>query len=861
MAKKEKSLEESKKKKVPFNVLRKGAIAGLLGLTLGFGCLGLAGCSLNGTDGKDGLNGKDGAQWYSGIETPTTQGVNGDFYLDTDDYILYQKTNGEWTVLMRDFGKPATATNIELQVNSGKVQWRYKTGDDTTWKDLIEVDTITGSDGKEIELQVGSEYIQWRYTTGTDTTWKNLMLISSLKGTDGATWLSGTSAPTTTQGKNGDFYLNESNYDIWKKSDGTWTKIGNIKGDKGDPGKDGVSVYVGYDGYIWEGKNRTEYKAQLDTTGRENVVEDTLSLKENKYFEIDTIGAGTEVALMSNYFEYIKTSVYSNSTITKLTTYVSANGKLDIGVVNLSTGAYTLKFTQDVVEGKNILTLNLELGENETLVLGGANTTVELYKSTGVDVTDEQGLFSSDLRTFALSNTANIKDKLLVSVEATFKKDAVVCSTPELESVYATRTSNYQSVVNTAAPFIYQDATKFAGQTVKSMKTFVNAVSYSDDVAVMHIALITVPGNFDVGTTIPSYDETYTIKLPKSFFNSATTINKWVEIDFTEYAYKSDGTKATEGIVVGENQTLVFAANKAEMVMWGFKNDSASWQVYDGEQFYQTSDNALKGNADGTRLNFLFYVNGKDDEKIEDRIERLETLNYNAGIEKQLASLLSGKNLSILGDSISTYTGVSNNSEENLSDNAVYYKTQISQSDTYWQQILTTYNMNLCVNNAWSGAYVSQHQPNVNADKDSDGSISSGMARAGNLAKADGTQPDYIIVYIGINDLNAGVSATTVASAYQTMLNTITSTYPNAKVFCLNMPNRNTGNSPVEYNNAIANAILQHDNVYLVDLYNSNFSGATYQTNSLDNLHPNAIGMDYMTNIIIEAMKDALLSD
>ena len=212
MAKKEKSLTQEQKKKVPFNVLRKGAIAGLLGFTIGFGCLGLAGCS-NGTNGKDGANGLNGSQWYSGIETPTTQGVNGDFYLDTDDYILYQKTNGEWTVLMRDFGKPATATNIELQVASGKVQWRYKTGDDTAWKDLIEVSTITGADGndgsdgkdgREIELQVGSEYIQWRYTTGIDTTWKNLMLISSLKGTDGATWLSGTTEPTT-EGKNGDF--------------------------------------------------------------------------------------------------------------------------------------------------------------------------------------------------------------------------------------------------------------------------------------------------------------------------------------------------------------------------------------------------------------------------------------------------------------------------------------------------------------------------------------------------------------------------------------------------------------------------------------------------------------------------------
>ena len=226
-----------------------------------------------------------------------------------------------------------------------------------------------------------------------------------------------------------------------------------------------------------------------------------------------------------------------------------------------------------------------------------------------------------------------------------------------------------------------------------------------------------------------------------------------------------------------------------------------------------------------------------------------------------MASILEGKQLSILGDSISTFAGVSNDSSKGLEDNAIYYNTQLKQEDTYWQQIISKYNMNLCVNNSWSGSYVSQHTPNQNANKDSDGSVSSGMARADNLAKADGTKPDYILVYIGINDLNAGVSADTVATAYNTMLDTITTTYSGAKVFCVNMPNRNTGNSPVDYNTAIKNAVDSHENVYLIDLYSSEYNGATYQTNSLDNLHPNAVGMDYMTQIIIDGMKTVLLAE
>ena len=59
-------------------------------------------------------------------------------------------------------------------------------------------------------------------------------------GADGATWLFGTSAPASSAGKNGDWYLNTSNWDIYNKASGAWTKKGNIKGDKGDKGDTGT---------------------------------------------------------------------------------------------------------------------------------------------------------------------------------------------------------------------------------------------------------------------------------------------------------------------------------------------------------------------------------------------------------------------------------------------------------------------------------------------------------------------------------------------------------------------------------------------------------------------------------------------
>lgn len=67
------------------------------------------------------------------------------------------------------------------------------------------------------------------------------------KGDSGATWLFGGIEPTT-EGSNGDFYLNTSSYDIYNKENGVWNKKGNIKGATGEKGADGTNGTDGQDG-------------------------------------------------------------------------------------------------------------------------------------------------------------------------------------------------------------------------------------------------------------------------------------------------------------------------------------------------------------------------------------------------------------------------------------------------------------------------------------------------------------------------------------------------------------------------------------------------------------------------------------
>ncbi len=62
-------------------------------------------------------------------------------------------------------------------------------------------------------------------------------------GKDGLSFLSGKEDPDDTLGVDGDLYINTETFDIFKKEEGTWTKTGNVKGEKGEKGEDAIPYY------------------------------------------------------------------------------------------------------------------------------------------------------------------------------------------------------------------------------------------------------------------------------------------------------------------------------------------------------------------------------------------------------------------------------------------------------------------------------------------------------------------------------------------------------------------------------------------------------------------------------------------
>ena len=91
------------------------------------------------------------------------------------------------------------------------------------------------------EIAVENGYV------GTESAWlaslKGATGATGATGTAGATWLFGTTAPASTLGKTGDFYLNTATFDIYSKATGSWVVSGNIKGATGATGATGPAGF------------------------------------------------------------------------------------------------------------------------------------------------------------------------------------------------------------------------------------------------------------------------------------------------------------------------------------------------------------------------------------------------------------------------------------------------------------------------------------------------------------------------------------------------------------------------------------------------------------------------------------------
>ncbi len=147
--------------------------------------------------------------WDAGPNAPLqTAGNNGDFYFQTTTQDVWRKVDGAWKIIANLRGTPGR------NGTPGK--------DGTDGEPGLPGTPGSGQDGED----------------GVD-------------GVDGATWNSGAGVPSDGLGKDGDYYLNTTNGNVYKRQAGHYVLVGNIRGPQGlqgDPGNNGANGATWFNG-------------------------------------------------------------------------------------------------------------------------------------------------------------------------------------------------------------------------------------------------------------------------------------------------------------------------------------------------------------------------------------------------------------------------------------------------------------------------------------------------------------------------------------------------------------------------------------------------------------------------------------
>lgn len=220
----------------------------------------------DGTDGTDGTDGINGADGFSPSITESAENNDTVYKLDITNKqgkITTPNLKGAKGIDGED-GAPGE------KGDKGEKGEKGDTGTSIRFKEVWTPTTeyVNNSQYIDIVTHDGNTYgCKTSHTSGDSWDDTNWILIASKgskgdtgekgatgadgskgdKGDSGATWLFGNIAPTS-EGKDEDFYLDTTTYDIYNKENGIWTKKGNIKGATGEKGADGTNGTDGQDG-------------------------------------------------------------------------------------------------------------------------------------------------------------------------------------------------------------------------------------------------------------------------------------------------------------------------------------------------------------------------------------------------------------------------------------------------------------------------------------------------------------------------------------------------------------------------------------------------------------------------------------
>ncbi|MBR5452975.1 MAG: SGNH/GDSL hydrolase family protein [Clostridia bacterium] len=536
------------------------------------------------------------------------------------------------------------------------------------------------------------------------------------------------------------------------------------------------------------------------------------------------------IVLLPDYKEYAGVTSLGNSTVKTLTFTAEEDGIIRIGAFTdvKAVPGFTLSsaiYVRDVKEytvsaGENTIELDLELMKSESLYIGG-NVSI-LYSDNGIPFSALSDNVTGD---------AVISDKMLgIDADIEYHSEERVFNSDswEMSGLFI---FYKKPVPDAELPCVYADTDAFAGKKITTIRIPVKKLDSTDETH--SITLYKIKNNVTSDFAENCVAE-YKIEL--SYPNlKGNEINYWYSADVSHL-----------DITVAEDETLAF----------GSPDDTATFavtinDVYPDQKYIKSSGEASNGCM-------LFDIYYRTIITKEEHLSYIDSLNEECKRDEVLKELIGGKTLSVIGDSVSVFNGISNGegadtTNDTIRDNNGEYtgkSHRVYSADlTWWMKTVNDTNMRLLVNNASSGDHV----------------LGGGKTRCeqlhDNTGDNAGEQPDIIAVLMGFNDINwAGVSPEQYYKGYDYMVSRIRECYPDADVFLFTYYHYNfrgilgTDEFLMPYIEKLR-TVADDYGCTVVDLLNEcDVTCDDFASFASDGIHPNVEGMAQIS----EAFKDTL---
>ena len=222
----------------------------------------VAGGTMTYQEWLDTIRGADGSQFYAdGVDPNDASGKDGDVFVNIASWNFFLKIGGHWQSLgclkgaQGEQGPQGPKGDQGEQGPKGDPGSQiYADGSDPKANSGAEGDVFFNIATWDVFMKLNGAWVKIGNIKGAD----------GLNGKDGQNGQNGLNGQDGVDGKNGaqiyadavdpdnnggfdgDVFFNIVSWDVFMKFDGSWKKVGNIKGKDGVDGKDGASVLYGY---------------------------------------------------------------------------------------------------------------------------------------------------------------------------------------------------------------------------------------------------------------------------------------------------------------------------------------------------------------------------------------------------------------------------------------------------------------------------------------------------------------------------------------------------------------------------------------------------------------------------------------